>query len=374
MIINLICILYILFIVIFHQIGFITNIKINNRQYMFLLITFGLCYSNLGSQMVPPPTWDLFHHYNEIDNMRIGGIEFTLKEANYKELFVINFLFYIVSLFSNNSLIVFITLFIEYMIFTYITCDLKKKYDKNNSIAFSINFFLFFALVNIVLSISGIRNVFAFSIASLAIYIDLIKKRKNILTYILYIIPVFIHPSTIIVPIIRFFSLNKNIYKLSPLLLFWGWISDFISNILMSTSIGALKTAGNLLEAYEGNHNIYKPYYPLIFVNCIFAIVILIACIYMIKLKSSNFSKDQLSYISFIILYIFVALGSLYNVLIFNRMLYGLGYLVLPVIPIIMQILTWKIKFFFILICIFFITGVLMHQGQELYYGITYYK
>ncbi|MFF2755789.1 hypothetical protein ACFVR1_19015, partial [Psychrobacillus sp. NPDC058041] len=150
MLLNLICILYILLIVLFHQIGFIANIKINNRQYMFLLITFGLCYAYLGSQLVPPPTWDLFHHYNEIDNMRRGGIEFTLTQANYKELFVINFLFYFVSLFSNNNLIVFITLFIEYLIFTYITCDIKKKYDNKNSIAFSINFFLFFALINIV--------------------------------------------------------------------------------------------------------------------------------------------------------------------------------------------------------------------------------
>ncbi|WP_391116742.1 EpsG family protein [Psychrobacillus sp. L3] len=372
MLFNIIFVLYILIVVLIHQIGFLKNIKINKYPYMFILISFGFAYAYLASQILPPPIWDLSHHYNEIDNMRIGGLEYTLTQARYNEYFVINFLFYFISLFSSNNLLVFITIFIEYMIYTYIICDLKDKYSKKNSIVFSINFFLFFALVNIVLSISGIRNVFAFSIASLAVYIDLFKHKKGIIKYLLYILPIFIHPSTIIVPVVRIFVLNVKMYKFAPLLVLWGLFSDYISNLLRSTSIEALGTAGALLELY-GEIN-YTPDYRLVFVNCIFVLIILMTCLYILKKKSSDFNTDQLRYITFVVIYLFVALGSLYNVLIFNRMLYGLAFLILPVIPIILRILTIKIRTLFILICIVFFTGMIMYQGLELFYAITYYK
>ena len=365
--------LYIFIIVLIHQIGFFTNIKINKKQYMFILIYFGIAYAFLAAQIKPPPQWDLFHHYNEINNMRMGGLDYALTQGRYKELFVINFIYYIVSLFSYNNLLVFITVFIEYMIFTYITCDLKEKYDsEKNTIAFSINFFLFFALVNIVLSISGIRNVFAFSIASLAVYMDLFKQRKGILKLLLYIIPIFIHPSTIIVPIVRVFVLTPKMYKLAPLLIIWGMFASYISELLESSSVGALKTAGYLLNLY--GESSYITDNRLIIVNFIFVSIIMIACFYILQKKHSNYNKGQLLYITFVIIYLFVALGSLNNVIIFNRMLYGLAFLILPVIHIILESLSIRIRTLFVLICVVFFTGMIMYQGLELFYAITYYK
>lgn len=370
---NIIFILYIFIIVLIHQIGFLTNIKINKKQYMFILIFFGIAYAFLAAQIKPPPQWDLFHHYNEINNMRMGGIDYAFTQGRYKELFVINFIYYIVSLFSYNNLLVFITIFIEYMIFTYITCDLKGKFSsERNTIAFSLNFFLFFALVNIVLSISGIRNVFAFSIASLAVYIDIYKERKGILKYFIYIIPVFIHPSTIIVPIVRIFVLTPKMYKFAPLLIIWGMFSSYISEVLESSSVGALKTAGYLLNLYGENSYIFDN--RLVIVNVIFVSIIMIACFYILQKKHMYYNNAQLRYITFIIMYLFTALGSLQNVLIFNRMLYGLAFLILPVIHLILQSLPIKRRTIFVLICIVFFTGMIMYQGLELFHAITYYK
>lgn len=373
LVLNIIFALYIFIIVLIHQIGFLINIKVNKKQYMFILIYFGIAYAFLASQIKPPPLWDLFHHYNEIDRMRSGGINYALTQGRYKELFIINFIYYVVSLFDYNNLLVFITILIEYMIFTYITCDLKEKFDRErNTIAFSINFFLFFALVNIVLSISGVRNVFAFSIASLAVYMDLFKQRKGILKFLLYVLPIFIHPSTIIVLIARIFVLTPKMYKLAPLLIIWGMFANYISKLLESSSIGALKTAGYLLKLY--GEISYITDNRVVIVNVIFVSIIMIACFYILKKKHLNYTNGQLRYITFIIIYLFVALGSLQNVLIFNRMLYGLAFLILPLIHIILQSLSTKIRTLFVIICIVFSTGMIMYQGLELFYAITYYN
>ncbi|MFJ5562207.1 EpsG family protein [Lysinibacillus xylanilyticus] len=373
LILNIIFALYILIIVLIHQIGFLVNIKVNKKQYMFMLFYFGIAYAFLAAQINPPPLWDLVHHYNEIDRMRSGGLDYALTQGRYKELFIINFIYYAVSLFDYNNLLVFITIFIEYMIFTYISCDLKEKYERErNTIAFSINFFLFFALVNIVLSISGIRNVFAFSIASLAVYMDLFKQRKGIIKYLLYILPIFIHPSTIIVPVARIFVLTPKMYKLAPLLIIWGIFASNISELLESSSIGALQTAGYLLKLYGESSTIID--YRVVIVNVIFVSIIIIACLYILKKKHLNYNIGQLQYITFIIIYLFVALGSLQNVLIFNRMLYGLAFLILPLIHLILQSISKKIRTLFVIICIVFFTGMIMYQGLELFHAITYYK
>ena len=58
--------------------------------------------------------------------------------------------------------------------------------------------------------IGNVRCVLAYVLISFAIYRDLVQKKRNILTLLLFFLPIYLHSSAIIVVLIRFVSTYFN--------------------------------------------------------------------------------------------------------------------------------------------------------------------
>lgn len=201
---------------------FLNRTIINNRFFLFLGI---LGVAILASNIDPSVEWDLYRHYEEIEKMRIWGAEYAFLRGRYSSYYVINFLFYVVSLTPWNGLLVFISIFIELWILEDILHFYKKRGLSAQTI--SICFFLFFSLSNIVLAISGIRNVLASVLMGYAIWNIHYKHKHKALSLLLIIMSISIHPAS---------GLILMVYLMSfiPSMLFSTIMSFFLLPLLVN--------------------------------------------------------------------------------------------------------------------------------------------
>ena len=158
-------------------------------------------------------SWDLIEHFKVLANMRSGGWEYATQESQYADLFVYNTFAYIISLLptSSQNLLSTIPLIIDFAIVAYIYKQIFEKYlpDANGkSRILSVLLWLF--TFGIKLAITGIRCSLAVSIATLAIYLELIQKKKKILPILLYLIAMFIHNFALVVISVRLLTMLKK--------------------------------------------------------------------------------------------------------------------------------------------------------------------
>jgi len=89
-----------------------------------------------------------------------------------------------------------------YGIAFYITADFAKAFKGEKYIPFVVLFQI--CMLPLPAIISNVRNVWAFSLVILAAYLDLIRRKRNILVLLLYILPGFIHSSAFLLLFLRF--------------------------------------------------------------------------------------------------------------------------------------------------------------------------
>ena len=206
--------------------------KSDSRWYIVLC---SVTLATLYLFFEPLEEFDLYRHY-EIFSY-VEGLEWAeLFELNeeYNTSFVallyniylesspayIVFLFGL-SRFGGAKLLIFVTTLLVYGIPMYIVYSAGKKNGTDNvSINASIIFLLF--MINY-LDVSGIRNMLAVSIVLLAVYWELVLKKKRILSFFLYVIGILIHNSVCILLLLRLLVLIKN--KIWKTLAFLGVVA-----------------------------------------------------------------------------------------------------------------------------------------------------
>ena len=199
---------------------------------------------------------DLTRYYESI--IQMNGLSLKTILFNDTEfLYTKDILFYFVNLTRNVNILSFIVGFIIYGIVFYVLFDMIKRSNKKFKI-YEI-FLLGVISVGIISPysiIGNVRCVLAYSIISFAIYRELVQDKKNILTYLLYIIPIGLHSSAIIIIVIRIISsLFKSLNKIAIIVaLMLPTIIDFI---YAHVRFG-FGTIGNIL-----NNAINKSYYYL---------------------------------------------------------------------------------------------------------------
>lgn len=114
-------------------------------------------------------------------------------------LVIKNIIFWLVSQTKDNRILPFISIFTVYVSASYIVID---SCGDNKRIARVI---LLFQLMVIPFyhAYSNVRNVSAFALLAVAVYRDMVKKKRTVITYLLYIIPCFIHMSGIVIVLFR---------------------------------------------------------------------------------------------------------------------------------------------------------------------------
>ena len=165
--------------------------------------------------------------YSNVDLLRYFRIVESLKGLHLSEaidiladnLYFENFLFWLIAQTNMPRLLPAVTTATVFGIGGYTACDLAQIEDYKYMYKVLIIQMIMIPFFSVV---ANIRNVFAFSLVILASYIDLYKHKRNIGVLLLYVIPIFMHKTGIVILVIRIMMpLFKRAYA-AALLLFFG--------------------------------------------------------------------------------------------------------------------------------------------------------
>lgn len=169
-------------------------------------VPFALLFGTLGYSLRPRTAIDLERYYLIID--RLNGQELLSIFAEDRDrLYIKDILFYFVSKTGNNNILAYIVGFFCYLIIFYVFFDVVIRYRDSSKPNCNIHIFMIglvmVSIINPFSIIGNVRCVFAYILISFAAYRDWVQKKRNIFTLLLYILPVGLHVSAIVVLITR---------------------------------------------------------------------------------------------------------------------------------------------------------------------------
>lgn len=173
-----------------------------------LLITF--VYYFKPSSLI---RWDLLVHYDGVDSLRGHDYLYAIKYGSYKEFFIANLYFWLISRMSTNSLLPVIPVLVDYLVYIYILNDRLKEEYKEGTIELSqaaYTLFFWTATFGFKLAVSGMRCVTACAIASLAVYLYCKNNKINLKSVLLFLLAASIHAFVLIIVPILFFAKLRN--------------------------------------------------------------------------------------------------------------------------------------------------------------------
>ena len=172
------------------------------RKYMpWLIFALGMIAYGMQSKV----EIDLDRYFQMADEIgRLPFLQIFNYEGNrgtYSGMWVMQIIFWIAGRLQIVHILPFTTACIVYGITFYITCDVAEQYEACNIIprimAIQMSILPFFSII------SNIRNVTAFALVILAVYLDTVKKKRNLIVLMLYVFPIFVHSAAIILLLLR---------------------------------------------------------------------------------------------------------------------------------------------------------------------------
>ncbi len=225
------------------SIVFLWRDSIHWRKYiwMFVMVLMLLAYS-----FVPTPNADLSRYYSAVEKAGTHSFleaVFGTKNGLYDGLYIINAVFWIVAKTGCKGLLPALSVAVVYGVSFYVTCDCAERYEKTDWIRWLLAIqFLLLPFYNI---INNIRNVIAFALVALAMYRELIQNKKNVVTYLLYLVPCFIHVFALTAILIRILS---GVVKKTRL----------ISTFLVIAGSSAIEFLYSNISAFSSIHIVYN--------------------------------------------------------------------------------------------------------------------
>lgn len=330
MLIYVVSLFVIICVFIVHLLSLFGKVRIKVDKYIFMLACFGLAYALFLAKTIPHPAWDLSHHYALIDSMRGRDISFAFRYSTYKELYVINYLFFLVSRLPSNGYLVFITLSIEFAIYIYfvvniirsdkyITRDFKKQYVPRQALFL---FFVYFSFVNFILAYSGIRNVLAVSVSAIALFRRYYQKKGGLLNWLFLIVACFIHQMAAIYIVVYLFARIKKFKLIYALAIVFVAVYAYLPKLLLLTNMDVFVLAADKMEYYNQHSTDNQYAWYIILVEAVLVISIF---------YYSRFENYHGTYNTMLSAYCIASMASLLIMrLVFARMIYILAYLALP--------------------------------------------
>lgn len=183
------------------MLGIVCNPR-NWRRYLpfFVVAAFSLAYSYVPDTM----GCDLLRYFASV--RECSELTTFAEIVNYKHdgCFVRNIVFWLIGKAGDVHLLPGLSTATVYGIITYISCSCAEEFKQERLLPFIL-------LLQIILLpywsvIDNVRNVCAFSILILAVYLDIIKGKRNPAVIMLYILPCFIHTSGALLVAFRIFA------------------------------------------------------------------------------------------------------------------------------------------------------------------------
>lgn len=257
---------------------------LDTKKRNIYIILLALIMAVIGFHFTPPNSeYDLYRYNMLMDQMKNEGIYYVKNISEYKFFFVTNYLFYLVALTNVFELLPAITAFIVYYILFYIITDYSYRNNiSNNKYILTMIFMVMY--IPAVPIFGGIRNALAYAIIILAIYRDMVISKKNLKTYFLYIIPLFIHSAVMPIYIFRILlCINSKFIKgiLNVLILCWPLYLVLIKIILEKlTFIPPLAILNNKIIDYTARNYISSDHRTVILFTILICIFILVKSIF----------------------------------------------------------------------------------------------
>lgn len=338
--------------------GALRNHAASRKEWTIFALFFvgGLCFMSVT--LVPPQNWDLYRHYELIQNMTLGGWRYIFTGSIYTHLPVINLLYGLISFTGIPQLLVVFVLCACYGILAYIISDCSKS-EKIDSrfIACAILFNL--ALCPLLHVVSGVRNVLAFAICALAFHNELVHKSKTG-AFLWYVTALFIHPASILIILLRLiFPIFLKMRWLGIFLLFWSFLADLAASVLQRLPVAFLQDIGWKLKDYIENREFSG--YKILLIKLVFLLsILLVARIATAHEKNVNLQR----YTAALELVILFIVGSFKVVFIADRLCFFVAFFAIPVLSYIYTNYKGRLRPIFILECIGVGGLLFIHQLQ----------
>lgn len=192
-------------------INIFVNIKITKSQLKIVLGLMIISFSLVAYSITPTTTgMDITRYFAMLEEMSSMDFVTAMKTGPYANTIITNLLFFVVAKIGDYNLIKFIPTMISMLCISYIIYNsaFKNSSDGKASLVFA---FLIFVLGNCsILSIfTGVRSSMAMFIMSTALFRDLYLGKRDLVTWLLYIMPIFIHTGVVLVFGIRILSFVK---------------------------------------------------------------------------------------------------------------------------------------------------------------------
>lgn len=306
-----------------------------NRKKVFPAVAKWLCFplglisANFGYSMVPSGETDLTRYFDQINDFSASSI-FTIFSWDDKNLYLRDILFYYVYHTGDAHILPYIVSFFIYSIVFYVLFDRVTR----STMKFTVSDVAKIAIISVgIISpysiIGNIRCVFAFTLISYAVYRDLVQKKRNFFTYILYVIPVGLHISAIVILIFRCLQtiamyMGRGIIFFAAaipalIMIAYSYI-DFLSSFVFGSIFSNAITLSYvyLTDLGELNHvdeiwEIIGKYYGIVF---LLSIVIILYMARFVSDVRNNIREDPFNspMVAYIYLVLVGALGCLYIV------------------------------------------------------------
>lgn len=171
---------------------------------------------------------DLGRYFKMLDIMKYLPFTSMNGYATDPELFVTNFIFWIIAKSGIYHLLPAISTTTVYGVGYYLISDYLVRIKDRNP--FGLMLVLQFMQLPLIPIIENVRNIWAFSIIILAIYREIIQKRKNLFTYVMYIVPCFMHSSAFVLVLFRIILplVGKLVFVLPLVLIFIRQFINFL--------------------------------------------------------------------------------------------------------------------------------------------------
>lgn len=350
-------IIYLLLMVILLILSLFVNIKVSTKQSYLLSALSALSLGVIAYGTFPNEGTDLSRYYVELDIMRQFGLDYVYNSSLYKDTFIINMIFYLISLTNNNNLLPFISTVIIFLFFFHVIIQEQKKFNINSTVV-SLFILSFIAVIFLRPLLTGVRQHLALTILLFAFYRELIQNKKNISTLLIYIIPTLIHVQTVPILIVRLLFLFKGkIYKLRYLLPFWSLLIPVFS--FVSQKNNYLSYSYEKLLGYQENE--YPDIRLYITVIVFFGLLFFLAST-VSKEKAILCSLNLEKYMKFYNLLLLFTVGCFPIPHLFARMIGFSTYMSLPILFVFFQVLNRRYKSMISFLFLFIIVGLLAYQ------------
>lgn len=205
------------------------------KKYVFV---YALLFAMIAYCYEPTYEIDLSRYFDQLNYCRTIPFSEAFTWSN-DGLLVKNVLFWLISRLGDNHILPLLSVGTVYGISAYICADSRDKTDCKLWVLllFQITLFPYYSIQ------SNVRNVAAFALIILAVYRDLVYKKRDLLTVLLYILPCFLHMTGFVLVLIRFLLILIKKHPYIGLAITLGIPS---ASIMVFENIGAIELPGNI--------------------------------------------------------------------------------------------------------------------------------